>query len=481
MGDDLLAGIRHWPTLLGNTLVVVASAIAVAVTGATALALLVARRRFFGRRLLVLALAWMACLPFYAHVTLVLGVVPVWWLPSSAALCGLFYGLLLAPPAVLLLLPVMRAIEADLEDAARLDGAGWQVAWHVTLPAAAPALLAVAMLVACFVVTDCSITDILRVRTFAEEAYTQFALQASAAGPVLTGLPVLVLVGAAMAVLARLPGIRGFGSLESPAAPRAGLTARWAKVAGTGVLLIVLGILGGMFVQLGRQVDDASLALRTLGSLTQILTNSSLLALVVATVITGTSVGIAWAAVRSSTLGRPIVAFVCILLAMPAPVLGAGVAAVLNRPGVLGDLYDSPVAPMSALLTRLLPVGILLLIPAVRRLDAALYDAARVDGCTPTAFLLRFVWPAARREAAMAWVILLILGFGDFSAVARVAPPGWPIASATAFSLLHSGVNRDLAVLAFATGLLTLALVGALWLLLAIHARTARLMRRKET
>lgn len=470
--EDLVAGVRHWPTLLWNTLVVVALSMVVAVSLGGGLALLGARTRYPGHVLLVIALAWMACLPFHAHVTFLLAIVPVWWLPPSAALCGLIYGLLLAPPSFLLLIPAFSAIETDLEDAARLDARGATVIRCVTLPAAAPALTAVGMLVACFVATDCSVTDILRVRTFAEEVYTQFALQSSAAGPVLTGVPVLVLVAAATWVLIRLPGVPGFAPLE-PRPTAARRRNRTATVAGGVALLAVAGAFGVMSIQLVRQIDDWNLALRTFRSLGNTLMNSAVLALVVATVITAAGVGVAWTAARVALVRRFVFFTLCLLLALPAPVLSAGVAAVLNRPGLPGELYDSPFAPMAALLPRLLPIGILLVLPAVRRLDGALYDAARVDGCTATTFLFRFVWPSAKLDAAIAWLILVILGFGDFSAVARVAPPGWPLASAMAFSLLHSGVNRDLAVLAFATSLITLALAGLLLVLFAVRARRA--------
>ena len=75
-------------------------------------------------------------------------------------------------------------------------------------------------------------------------------------------------------------------------------------------------------------------------------------------------------------------------------------------------------------------------------------------------------WPALRRDAVLAWLVVVILCFGEVGATMLVVPPGWETTAIRAFTLMHFGVYRDLAVLALLSiGCILLPWGGLVWLL----------------
>jgi iron(III) transport system permease protein len=135
-------------------------------------------------------------------------------------------------------------------------------------------------------------------------------------------------------------------------------------------------------------------------------------------------------------------------LAVPAPVIGISLISLLNRPGVAGWIYDSPLVIVAGYFVRFLPVAVLLLMPAVQRVPRELEQAARVDGCDWVAEHWHIRRPALLKDALVVWLIIVILCFAEVGATVLLAPPGWATASVRAFTLIHFGVYRDLAVLA---------------------------------
>lgn len=69
------------------------------------------------------------------------------WINSHLAL--IVPGVLINPFAVFLIRQFVLAVPIELEDAARIDGAGrWQIFWHIVLPSIRPGLVAVGIVVA---------------------------------------------------------------------------------------------------------------------------------------------------------------------------------------------------------------------------------------------------------------------------------------------------------------------------------------------
>jgi ABC-type Fe3+ transport system permease subunit len=93
--------------------------------------------------------------------------------------------------------------------------------------------------------------------------------------------------------------------------------------------------------------------------------------------------------------------------------------------------------------------------------------AARIDGCNWLELQRYVYWPAVINHAAIVWLVVLILCFGEVGTTVLLAPPAWPVASVRAATLIHFGVYRDLAVLA----LLSVVYIVLPWLLLVYLVR----------
>jgi iron(III) transport system permease protein len=467
---DGLIDLRRWLALLANTGIVCS----VALVTATALGLisgfLVARTDLPGRSFMILAAVLGACLPVYVSVVFVLSLIPLWQLAESTVACGVIHGLICTPLAVIVLAAVFRSADRDLEDQARLDADDLTVVLRVTIPQAGWGIATIAMIVVLLVVTDQSVADMLLVRTFAEEVYTQYAGQQTVAGPVLVGLPVLILL-AVMLVATQLR-YRLLGE-HSPwhfgAAPRVMTLGHWRWPVAAVCFVTVLALLGLPAVSLLRRIESFQRFITTAGTLEPELLRSALGAMIGATIIVLFAVGSAWAALRTRRLRWFICGAVVLLLALPAPVAGVSLIDLLNRPGLVGWFYDSPGVVILGYVVRFLPFGILLLIPAVQRIPVETELAARIDGCNWLALQRHVYWPAVVGHAAVVWLVMVILCFGEVGTTILLAPPDWALASVRAATLIHFGVYRDLAVLA----LLSSACILVPWLVLVYLVRRA--------
>jgi len=461
------ADIRRWLVLLSNTGIVVGVAVATALVLGSGAGLLAARTDLPGRRLVRSAALIGACVPVYVSSAFFLALAPRLIGFGSAALCGVLYGLVYTPLATLTLGAAFRAMDPELEDAALLDARRTQVLRHVTLPHSAWAYVATALVITLFVATDFTIADLLVVRTFAEECYIQYQLDHRQAGPLLTALPlVVVLAGVLAAAHARYRRVGEVSSSGTDTSPRTFRLGRWRTPAAWLVGISLLAAVGVPLGTLLNRIQPLEGLSGVIVGLVPELRNTAALVLLGATLVLLPAGGLAWRLARGGAVRWPLIPALILLLVLPAPVVGITLTGLLNRPGLLGHVYDSPLVVPIGYYVRFLPIAVLLLLPAAQRVPTELVWAARVDGCDSLGIARHVSWPAMRGDAALAWLIVAILCTGEIGTTVLVVPPGWETAAVRAFTLLHFGVYRDLAVLTLlALGIILLPAGGLLWLL----------------
>src|SRR5438132_11989231 len=100
------------------------------------------------------------------------------------------------PWVILLVGQGLLWVERELEEDALTATGPWRVLWKVTLPRCRAAILAAGLWVALMIVTEITVTDMMQVRTFAEEVYTQLVAgdKPALARAVAVSLPVVLLV-----------------------------------------------------------------------------------------------------------------------------------------------------------------------------------------------------------------------------------------------------------------------------------------------
>jgi iron(III) transport system permease protein len=388
---------------------------------------------------------------------------------------------LAALPWVVLIVGVgLAAVEPELEESALLDAPLYRVLIRVTLRRAIGAIAAAALAVAVLTAGDMTVTDLLQVRTYAEEAFLQYTLGRGPGQAAVVTLPPLLLLGILILMvgqgLARVDPARLASSF---ARCRIWSLHRWRIWCG--VLLVALvgsvtvlplysllwraGRVGGR-AMLGRPPTwSLSGLLGTLrfaaAEIREPLQASLLLTAIAATLATTLACALAWAARRSVAWRSLTFLMLALTLATPGPV--AGMALVLAYRDFPTIYDDSPTLIVLAETLRSLPYALLLLWPFLRSFPQDYLDAAALDGYGLWGQMFGVVVPLSRRALMAAWAIAFAIGLSELPATNLVTPPGVPPMSVFIWGLLHTGVESHLAGVA----LIMLMVVAAAGLLAA--------------
>lgn len=402
--------------------------------------------------------------------------------PVLAGLSGAaFIHAMAALPWVVVIAGVgFRAVEPDLEALARLDLPAWGVVVRVTLRRSLGAIAAGALAVAVLTGGDMTVTDLLQVRTYAEEAYTQYQLGNSSRASAVA-LPPLVLLGgvilAGLTVLFRFDPAR---IVSASTRSRDWPLGRWRiplgmfvmATAGNLVALPVYSLIwragrvggraargmpprwsiGGLLGTL-RLAGGELLGPDLLRPFRSPIVSSLILAGCSATFAVVLAWGLATLARRSGFWRMVAATVVALTLAVPGPVAGmALVVAYLPWP----IIYDTPVNVVLAQVGRTLPYATLILWPTIRSLPRAYLDEAAVLGLGPIGRAWRVTIPMTRPAALAAWGVAFALALGELPSSNLVVPPGTVLLSVRVWELLHTGVESHLA----GVGLMTLLILG---------------------
>jgi iron(III) transport system permease protein len=381
----------------------------------------------------------------------------------------------------------LRRVDRELEEDALTAAGPWTVLVRVSLPRASASVLAAALWVALQTATEITVTDVMQVRTYAEEVYTQFVLsnQGSVARAVAVSLPMTVLVTVLM-----LGAVRRWERTLPPSLTHAGppptfLLGRGRWPAGlfvAGMAAALAGVpVGSLVWRAGLSGAPPAWSARvTLHYLDAAVRSSrlwqgewhgvigiSLCAAAGAGVTAATLALLAcWSAQGTHVFRIGVLVLAALAWAMPGPVVGLGLKAVIDRlldwtgSGVLADALwyrASPLPVLWADVVRFFPCAAAVLWPAVRTLPPELREAARVEGAGPFRELVAVVVPLTAGPWLLAALAAGVLALGEVSASKLVATAGGETWAHEVFTQMHYGVTNDLA----ARCLLLLAAVTA--------------------
>lgn len=500
---DLAAGrvSRPWE-LAGTTIKLVLLTEAIALPLGLPLALALFRTDAWGRRFLLGLLGVAALVPMPLHATSWIGgfgnAGRMQAFGSAPLLVGLpgaaFVHAMAALPWIVLLAGVgLRTVEAELEESALLEMNRWRVVTRVSLRRSIGAIAGAALAVAVLTAGDMTVTDLLQVRTYAEEAYVQFQLGQGPAAAAPVALPPLAVLGTLILVMARALLKADPVRLASMARPgRLWTLGPWRIPVGLGLLATVgsgmllpivtlvwragrvggvaaagrppewslLGFLGtmrravldvgGSFLAgpLEHALESGTWApLREPGSWFGHPLGSPLLESMLWGALGATAaVALAWS-LASLSRGPGFWRWVCaasVALALAAPGPVSGMALVLGyrqSPFV----YDSPLILVITFVLRTFPFAFLVLWPAVRALPREFLEVAAIEGAGAWRTIRQVTFPTLRGALIAAWCVAFVLAIGELPAANLAAPPGTTLIAIELWSLLHTGVESHLA------------------------------------
>lgn len=487
-----LAGDPRTAALVRNTLWLAGATCLGSVPLGTALAVLLTRTDLPGRRVGWGLVGLMLFMPLYLQAAAWMsGFGLQGWFPAATGgpvfLDGwtgvIWIHVAAAVPWVVAIVGVaLVRVEPELEEAFLLDAAPLAVLGRVTLPAVLPAIGLAAVWVAVQAAGEMTVTDLFAVRAYAEELYTRTAIGSEPGEGSLSVLPGALLTAWLVA---------GGLMLSSQAAPRTrplSVSAarefplgKWRWPLAVFVLLAGLLLVG---VPWGNLIYKAGILVEQVGetrvrtwSVVKLLAMlgkapvehgreigwSALIGCVSATAALALAVLLAWPARRGGWGAWPAWLAAALSLAVPGPLVGLGVIALLNRPDVpwLGYLYDNTILPpVLVLAVRALGPAVLVVWHALASVPPELLDAATVDGAGPVRRLVGVVLPLRWRALAAAWLLALAATQADLAASILVVPPGVTTLAIRIFGLIHYGVEDQVAAICLALAAVTVLLAA---------------------
>ncbi len=484
--------------LMANSALLAFGTLLIALPWGGLMAWLLSRTDLPGRRAAWLALASILLMPLYlqAGAWRAAGGLEGWWTIWQGAVlldgwrAAVWIHAVSALPWIVVMAGLaLQSVEPELEAAALLEGSTAQTAYYVTWPRSMGGLGVAALWVIVLTASEMTVTDLFRVRTFAEEVFTQMTI----GDPSLAQQRVLP----ACAVLAALAyvAIRGFmkrlpapvGQTYGPAWVFRLRGFRWAGTAIVVASLVVVVVVpvGSLMHKAGVLVDltpagyvrswsitkCAWLILTSPGQHISEIINTAILASVTATLATVVAIPLAWRMRRGGHLATGVWLLLATALAIPGPVVGMAIINLLNQPEFPAAVwaYDRTIlAPVSATFVKSLPWATLVMWQALRTVSSDSLETAELDGAGSLARVCHIALGQRRAATACSWLLAAVVVSGDVAASVLVVPPGFTTLSIHLFILLHYGVEDQVAAI----------LLAELFLYLALAAIVARLIHR---
>lgn len=448
--------------LTKTTLLLILGSCLFAIPVGVGLSVMLYRTDLPGRSLLRGLALWTLFLPLTMQVagwqwTGFLGVIG-----SQSLLAAILLHALAGLPWVILLMGLtLQQVERELEEDALTCTTPRRVIWKVTLPRCRSAILASAIWIALQVFTDMAITDLLQVRTLAEEVYLQFTrpvanaltldLRLLIGRAMAVTLPLFLLMSLSLYILIRCLSRNLPVEISSPN-PMCFHTGKVSFF----VLPLTLIVLGMPII---------SMLIQTLQGSSSLFTDAIRLegTALIRHVTVSASVGglttfialILCSLAREKRFWRVFLMMLMILAwALPGPVVGLSLKRWIH---LLLDLTHwrwledvlhygpSSVPVIWAQSIRLLPFAVIFLWPTLRQLPQRLLESARIDGANFSQEWRYIIWPWMRRACLLSLLLVSALSFGELSASELVSTPGAETFVEELFAQMHYRLAPELA------------------------------------
>ena len=458
--------------LLMETIALAGTAAAIALVLGTATGFLTTRIHFPGRRvafaLLLLpflippynyALSWIEwfaprMLPIDAQQSRSF----VYSLPGTALVLALY----LFPWVHLVAGVAFASIERHSEEAARLTMGTVRRLWRITIPLMAGLLALAALFIFVLGLKNLSIPETLQQHVFSTEIMVAYnildEMEAALKGAAIAGVAFVALgVSLWTALRRRRIAIEGLSApwTAGEGGPPWRNAWAWLPVLAVFALAAVLPM-----VSLVRTADGWSNYVTVWNSAHEEAWMGIATAAKVATVCLVLGYVLAVAVDRlPHTVAGITVAAAFLLFALPSPVLDIGLIHFWNRPAIDGPavlrwlydamaaFYDSPQMLVLGQTAAYLPIAVLALWLARRRIDPRMIEAADLAGLPWHARTFRIVLPSIRGWLIGAWLVVFVLALNDVEAAVLLAPAGRPTLSVRVMTLLHYAPDEHVSAL----------------------------------
>lgn len=433
--------------LLWNTGVLGVSTAMMATVLGVPLGIALARVRLPLKGLLRLALAIPVLLPPY-----IVALAWTYLIRSERAysLAGAIVALSLVfyPLSMLATEVALRRIDGRLEEAGLVHAPSLLVLRRISLPLAAPGILAAALIIFVLSISEFGVPGLLRVRVYTTEVFTAFAALYDFGRAVMLAVPLLLVSLAAASVAVALMGDPFVSSRRGLGAAPAALEGweRRAAAMALAVITIAVGIPVIVLVNEALGVDSIAAAVSGSGRAVQ---NSIRLSAVGATAVVGIALWLGYARARAHRrIGQFADILMVVAFAVPSTIVGVGLIGLWNRSGFFGGLYGTEAMLIVGYLARFIPVAVLMIAASVRYVPLSHEEAAAASGARWFRTMSHIVIPQVRLGLLAAWVIAFVLAFGELGVSILVSPAGETTLPIRIYTIIANTAPAHVAALA---------------------------------
>lgn len=384
---------------------------------------------------------------------------------------------------VIFLLPAFRAMDASLEESARMSGASERkTLWFITVPLLRPAIASIAVLSMMLLLssfeTEVFLGTSSGVYVLTNRIYKSLQELLPADYPAAFTMSLLLLVSSFLlvALYSRVVGGRHYTTVSGRSfSSRVTRLGRWrwvafAFVAGYIVVGLVLPAIMLVYASFAKTagVNMFSAAGYTLGNWEAMfrlqlprnsLINTFILSFgaTTASAILGTL--IAYILIRTNFGGRKLLEIVSwIPWAVPTIVLGLGLLwMALFTP--LSILYGSIIILILAHVIRSTPLKTRIMTSTMIQIDKGLEEAARLHGASWSQTMWHIWLPLLKNGFVSGWIIGFVFSFSELALVAFLYGPKSSVLSTLFLSLWTAGELERAAVVGIVTTFIVLAVV----------------------
>jgi iron(III) transport system permease protein len=356
----------------------------------------------------------------------------------------------------------LETVSPQPVDAARIWRSDLSVFWHVLLPLAGPLLAAGGVFLFLLNVMDYSIPSLFGVNIYALEIFAEYSASSQPARALLLSVPLIVLAAALLPVLRRV--VRFASQQQAWGASPWSTQPAWPRA----FVLLQRFVLGLWGLQIGAPLFSLlKLSLSNVSGNDLLVPASGDLffSFTIAAAAAVLCLPLGWAVMEGLELWQGLEWLIILPLVIPAPLIGAGIAALFNQPYLEG-LYNSAWMPVLASLVRFAPLAVLTISAQKRRVDPLLFDAARVFQKNELQGAWQVRLPLLAPGLAAAACLVFALSLGELGATLIVIPPGQNTLSLRIYNYLHYGASEVVAQLCLMVMLITLAAGGSAALVL---------------
>jgi iron(III) transport system permease protein len=408
----------------------------------------------------------------------------------------LIEGFLWSPLVFLLLSASFRAANADMEEAARMSGAGiFTTLWRISLRLALPAILALALFVFIRNIEAFEVPALIGLPGRVEVITTNIYVSVKQVPPDLGranafSVVLLAVVAILLHFYSRLSRhAERFHSITGKGfRPRLIDLGVYRAVAGGLVLansliilvLPLLALLWTSFLPFARPMSPSALHLLTTKNYLAIFgspqylelgRNTLIVAAGAASVVMATAVLGGWLAARRWPCGWLIDQLATTPLIFPGIVLG--VAALQIFLALPISLYGTLLGILIVFAVRYLPYGMRYTWAGVLQIHRELEEAAGVAGATPLGILRRVVMPLLSPAIIAGWLFIFLLGCKELSMAILLAGPDSQTIAVAMFDLWSNGQGGELAALGLMWTILLTAISAVFYVAAQRHGTTA--------